>query len=126
MAEDTKPAGPTAAAAAPVDESAVKKNATSEAKTRIAAILSSEEAKGREGLARTIALETDLDAETAKKMLAAAPKESAPAAASNPLQAAMGSTPNPKIGSDSETQDEDKNLVAQVLQFVTRPKGKVA
>jgi len=44
---------------------------------RIGAILTCDEAKGREGQAATLALETDLTAEAAQKVLAASPKASA-------------------------------------------------
>lgn len=62
--EADKPAAAPPAPAAPTAE---------DVKTRIAAILDLEEAKGREALARKLALETDMTAAQAKAMLAAAP-----------------------------------------------------
>lgn len=78
------------------------KEASSSERVRIAAILGSEEAKGRTDLASHLALETDMSAEAAVKMLAKAPKEAAaPAAAANPFAAAMGGVANPELHSDN-------------------------
>ncbi|CAJ0890891.1 hypothetical protein AMST5_04088 [freshwater sediment metagenome] len=49
----------------------------SDVKTRIAAILNLEEAKGREAMAQKIALETELSVEKAADLLSAAPRASA-------------------------------------------------
>jgi len=66
------PAAP-AAAAAP----ATPAEAATAARERIKAIMGSEAAKTRPGLAQHIALETDLDAKTAEALLGAAPAEAA-------------------------------------------------
>lgn len=128
--EDLKtPATP--AAAAPPDLGAIKAESKAEGvkegtalgakaeRARIAGILGSEEAKGREPLARAMALESDLEPEAACKMLAASPiPVIAPA---NALAAAMGDLKNPKVGVEGGEQDEEKALIAGVVAFL--PKG---
>ncbi len=89
-------------------------------RTRIGAILSCDEAKGREDLARTIALETDTDPAAAKKLLAAAPK--AAPTAMNPLAGAMGTVPNPKVGADGGSGNDD--VAAAVRETVALYQGK--
>lgn len=69
-------------------------------RSRIAAILGSEEANGREAMAKTFALETDLDAATAQKLLAKSPLEAQAAAAGSEFAAAMAKVQNPKVGAD--------------------------
>lgn len=119
---DTKPEGP------PVDVGAVTAKAegvkegtalgVKSERTRIAAILNSEEAKGRESLARAMSLESDLDPEAARKMLAASP---IPAAApANALAAAMGDLKNPKVGVQGGEVDEEKALIDGVLAFTSK------
>lgn len=93
-------ATPTAAGAAdtPVDTTKLRAEGAQSERTRIATILGSEEAKGREAMAKTFALETDLDAATAQKLLAKSPLEAA--AVGNALHAAMAGVQNPKVGAD--------------------------
>jgi signal peptide peptidase SppA len=87
-------------------------------RARVAAILTLEEAKSRESLARTIALETDTDAEAAKKLLSAAPVQTEN---KNPLREAMETVPNPKVGpGGSENEAEAADLVKGVLAFAPR------
>lgn len=78
---------------------------------RIAAILTHEEAVGRSTLAQTLALETDMNAEQAAKVLAAASKEAPPAApenrADNQFVKHMEALGNPKVGADEEQRDDD-------------------
>jgi len=62
---------------------------------RIRAILTHSEAAGREAQANTLALETELTAEQAAKVLAASPKQLA--AAGTAFDAAMRAAGNPKI-----------------------------
>ncbi len=70
---------------------------------RIAAILGAPEAEGRTALAQSLALETDLDAESALKVLSSAP-EQVPAQPVGLLGAAMATVDNPNVGADtSET-----------------------
>jgi signal peptide peptidase SppA len=58
-------------------------------RARIKAILSAEAAKKRPTLAAYLALETDMDAEQAQRVLGASPEEGATAATPHPLMAAM-------------------------------------
>jgi hypothetical protein len=79
---------------------------------RIAAILTCEEAKGREELARKLALETNHTVDAAKALLAAAPQAVAPVvvAAPNALDARMTELQNPKVGAGNA--DEAATSVA--------------
>lgn len=79
------------------DIKAVETAAASAEQARIAGIINSEEAKGRESLANHFAFGTRMSAEDAVKALAAAPKAEekkaeAPAAGGNALAAAMAAT----------------------------------
>jgi len=107
------PAPAPVAAAPPVDQ-----------KLRIAAILTCQEANGREQLARTLALETDLDPEAARKILTAAPLAvpAAPAPAPNRLEQAMTQVPNPKVGTsaDAGLGDSAEADAASILRFVPK------
>jgi signal peptide peptidase SppA len=69
------PESPAAAPAAPSEPAAPA--AAADERTRIGAILNCEEAKGREDLAKSFAFDSDMDAATAQKHLAAAPKAGA-------------------------------------------------
>jgi ATP-dependent Clp protease protease subunit len=66
---------------------------------RTEAILSADEAKGREDLAKFLAFSTTLSVDAAKAALAKSPKPAEPAA--NPFEAAMRSGGNPQIGPDA-------------------------
>jgi len=87
-------------AATPIDTAAVRAEAIKAERTRISAILTHAEAQGREGLARALALESDMDAEAAARVMAMAPKQAA-AAPPNALAAAMAAVTNPKVGADA-------------------------
>jgi signal peptide peptidase SppA len=93
-----------------------------EDRQRIAAILTCEEARGREDLARVLALETNHSVEAAKKLLLAAPVGSKK---TNPLEARMGQIENPKVGvsGDSPNEESPEAEVRRILAFV--PKGRV-
>jgi capsid assembly protease len=90
-----------------------------EERQRIAAILTCEEARGREELARTLALETNHTLEAAKKLLLAAPAASK---AVNALEARMGQIPNPKVGvgtgGDAGQDDSPAAEVQRILAYV--------
>ncbi|WP_299558707.1 S49 family peptidase [uncultured Sulfitobacter sp.] len=73
IAAPEAPTTPPVAQAAPAPAQPL----ASEERARIGAILNSEEAKGREDLAKSFAFDSDMDAETAKKHLDAAPKATA-------------------------------------------------
>jgi len=96
-----------------------------EDRQRIAAILTCEEAKGREELARTLALETNHNLAAAQKLLKAAPLATTTPAPQNALDAHMSQIPNPQVGVPGHEQDADSNEaeVARVLAFV--PKARL-
>jgi capsid assembly protease len=95
---------------------------------RITAILTCEEAQGREALARTLALETDQDVETARRILRAAPvNATAPAAPEHPVAAAMKQIRNPEVGPGGETPEDTPQAEAQrILAFVPKHQRKTA
>lgn len=88
------------------DQAATEK-AAAEARTaeraRVSGILNCEEAKGRDALAKHLAMNTDLSVEDASAILAAAPKESEAAAPTqrNSFEAAMNADEHPEVGADS-------------------------
>ena len=85
---------------------------------RIRAILGCEEAKGRETLARTIALETDTDPEAARKLLAAAQPES-----KNSFAEAMARVKNPEVGADAENPESEVAEVKRILALSGQLRG---
>jgi signal peptide peptidase SppA len=95
----------------PVSTAAAEPSARLVERERIAAILKSPEAEGREQLARAIALESDLDAEAARKLLAASPAASAPTG----FHAAMAAIKNPAVGAGADEPDSDAAEVARVV-----------
>lgn len=91
-------------------------------RARIKAIITGAEAAGRTALANKLAFDTNMDAETAVALLAAAPVASAAptAAAADPLAAAMAAAGTPGIvpdGADSAAADETSATVARLLAF---------
>lgn len=98
-------------------------------RARISGILNCEAAKGREAQATTMALETDLNAEQAAKILASAPLAStlevtAPKA-KTPFENHMDALGNPKVGVGANQDDGDPNaqndaaaLSASILAFL--------
>lgn len=92
-------------------------------RTRIAAIVGSEEAKGREALANHFAFNTAMDASSALEALKVSPKAAAPVekkeeAPTNPFANAMNTGENPNIpaGGEQGTVETDKP-VAKVDDF---------
>ncbi len=79
-------------------------------KTRLNDILCSEEAKGREKLAKEMALNTDIHAGEARQLLACAPVEEPKAATS--FEKVMSSMPNPAITPASDDAVNDVDAVA--------------
>ncbi len=69
-------------------------------RARFAAILGCEEAKGRQVLALSLASESDMEVEAAKKILAASPV--AVEKKGGAFEQAMAATPNPKVGAGGE------------------------
>jgi signal peptide peptidase SppA len=93
-------------------------------RARIAAILNCEEAKGREQLARVLALETDHTPDQAKKILSASPVA---AASPNALEQRMAQLGNPKVGTGAGDTQETSTAaeVQRILSFVPKDR-KVA
>lgn len=89
-------------------------------RTRIGAILTADEAKGRAQLAQTFALESDLPPETAKKLLAASPVVAAAAAKADPLAAAMAGISNPNLGAagGGDEQVDSKATASSLAQQI--------
>ncbi len=79
-------------------------------KTRLNDILCSEEAKGREKLAKEMALNTDIHAGEARQLLACAPVEELKATTS--FEKVMSSMPNPAITPASDDAVNDVDAVA--------------
>lgn len=97
----TTAAAPAAPAASAPAAPATGPTASDE-RARIKAITGSDEAKGRETLAEHLAFNTEMSADAAKSVLAAAPKAAAPDASStNPFETAMATTGNPNVGADA-------------------------
>lgn len=113
--------------AASVDaNSAELKGQTSE-RERISAIVNHEEAEGREAQAMAFALDTDLNAESAGKVLAVSPK-AVPIAAEKggQLNVHMQTLGNPKVGADGEDQSAEQTVAAgwgHAVAKVTPMKG---
>jgi len=87
-------------------------------RTRISAILNHDEAKGRETQAKAFAFETDMDAETAGKLLASAPKVAEPAAnQGNAFENHMNALGNPDIGADADgdAQENDEQAAMKLI-----------
>jgi signal peptide peptidase SppA len=94
----------------PVTTATAPANTHLEERSRIAAILNSPEAEGREQLARAIALDSDLDPDAARKLLASAPVPKPQTA----FHAAMAGVENPKVGADA-TPDDDASEIQRIL-----------
>lgn len=97
---------------------------------RIGAILGCEEATGRESLARHLAFNTDMSAESAKATLAASALAPAPKTPSNGLDALMDG--NPKVGGDAtagngggdKDEEEISKAVASVVAYLPNSQRK--
>lgn len=81
-------------------------------RTRIAGILNAPEAKGREGLARHLAFETDVEVDVAIKLLKAAPK--ANGARTGRLDAAMRAIGNANVGAGAPEPEKGDTWKASV------------
>lgn len=107
--------------AASVDAAAVKADGSKIERERIAAILNHEAAEGRAGQAKVLALETDMNAEQASKVLAASPKEPVPAAQGDQFGQYMAKLGNPDVGAD----DDEKPDTTAAAQGWTQAMAKV-
>ena len=90
------------------DALAAKSEGVAQERQRITAILTHDNAKGRELQAQALALETDLAPEAAAKVLAVSPTTPTNAAATtNPFAQHMQTLGNPKIGADQEQEQQE-------------------
>lgn len=89
-----------------INATALVSDSVSAERSRIAAILSCEESKGRELQAQTLALETDLNADQAAKILASAPITESKPTAQNGFIAHMNGMRNHAVGTGAEPNDE--------------------
>ena len=105
--------------APPLDTAAIRTEAIKAERARVGAILSHAEAKGREQLARTLALESDMDAEAAGRVMAAAPK----ANTNDALAAAMAGVHNPAVGAGAGDGTSETDEVARIAALHTQLKG---
>ena len=104
----------------PIDTDALKleghRGGQASERSRIAAILNATEAEGRTDLARSLALETDLDAASAIKVLSSTPEQ--PKTGSL-LKAAMASIDNPVVGADAPEGEEDTVVEAMTARALS-------
>ncbi len=142
MAENSKPNDKTGidqathdAAVASAKSEGMKEGAVA-AKTRITAILGSDEGKKKPKAAFSCAMRTDMTLEQAVAFLADMPEEKAEAAPANPA-ATTGKTPfdaamskdNPEVGAGSEgdkTQGSDADVSASILGAYAGATGRKA
>lgn len=98
----------------------IAKAAVAAERKRIGTILSAEDAKGREELARTLAIETDLDADAALKILRAAPLAAAVAPKGNTagFDQLMAQVNNPDIS--ATPQDAEDAEAAKMLDMAIK------
>ena len=88
---------------------------------RIAAILDSDTAEGRESLARHLAFATDMSAEMATAAMSAAPKQSAsPVSHTSGFESAMAQMNNPAIEPADESASDDADNIAQRIARYSR------
>lgn len=108
------PAAP-AAAAAPA-AGADSQKAVSDDRQRVNAILSCDEAKGREDLAKHFALSTDMSVDDAKKALGLAPKAAAANATGAAFAAAMDNGDNPNVGADGGQSSSEMTVGQRIAK----------
>lgn len=89
-------------------------------RTRVAGIMNCEEAKGREKLANHLALNTEMNIESAKGILAASPVETATpkVEAGNAFKAAMDADKHPNVGADSTGGANDGEQMSAAEQIL--------
>lgn len=103
-----------------VNVTEVQAEARKSERARISAILSSEEATGRDAMAKHLAFESEMSPEAAKKLLATAPKATPtaeePKKKPTEFERAMAGVENPKVGTDAGNGDDEQSLIASVLR----------
>ncbi len=126
MSSQNAPAGVSAEQQAIAIEQATqagRKAGAQAERERIGAILQSEESKGREAMAQTFALETDMDAATANKLLAKSPvATSAASTADTGFSAAMAGIANPKVGAGGD-ENPDQSPEAEAAAIAQKILG---
>lgn len=97
------------------------KEGASAMQERCKAILSSEEAKGREGMANHLAFSTDMDAAAAVGLMKEAPKATA-GGPPNRFEQTMNQTPNPTVGAElgGEGDPNDVEAIFQSAGYAPR------
>jgi len=94
---------------------------------RIASIMSCAEAEGREKTAKTLALETDMTVEDAKKVLSSVPADSAESRDQKPqgttLDDVMANTDQPNVSGDSECSDSEMSEMEQTFALYDKRFG---
>lgn len=100
----------------PEDDEDDKECDEASAKARIRSILNCAEAKGREEMAKHVALETSLSVNAARALLAKTPTAAAPAAAENPLTEVMKKIGNPSVGPGGNDVRETGNPLLAAAQ----------
>jgi ClpP class serine protease len=114
---------PTAPAIPVVDTAAVRAEAVATERTRIRAIVSCEEAVGREPLAQMLALETQSTLEESRKLLAASPKNESKTK-NNAFAAHMEKVANPTVGQDPAGGADGSDVsVASTIALFQGKKG---
>lgn len=112
-----------------INATALVADAVTAERTRISGILNCEAAKDREAQALTMALETELNAEQAAKILATAPigstSQTPPPKDKSQFEKHMEALGNPKVGVDgnqddgeSTAQDDEKALITSITSFL--------
>ena len=100
----------------PLDTDALRAEGRTQERERIAAILGAPEAENREDLARSLALDTDLDVEAAIRVLTSAPEQPKGVGA---LGAAMANIGNPVVGADDPDTEEDGAVDAMTARALS-------
>ncbi len=116
MSDEKKPAAETQPQ---VDISKIQSEAYAAERKRISTILMSDEAKGREKMALTVALDGErFSAESALRILSNAPKEE-----KNSLAAAMEGVPNPEVGAQGGENGETATLESEIKKTLALVEG---
>jgi signal peptide peptidase SppA len=121
-AQAALPAPPAQPAAAPATPAVLLRDdpgIIAKDRERSKGILALPEAKGREQLAQMLALETDNDVETARKILTAAPQGAAATPPKTTFEAEMGKLRNPAVGA-GQGEGTAKDEAAGILAFVPK------
>ena len=102
------------------DVNEARASAVAADRARISAILDCEEAKGREKLARHLALKTDMTPEAAREMLSTVEQPAAQPKAAQPDQFTqhMRTVANPQVGVATEQPDDTDAEVQRIVSYL--------